>query len=127
MVVAALQEVHTKLSQEESDVEGGASLIFALAGLTVPLGNSPHGLSRVVSIVFELEEKTESCCKTTDHRRDEWRENRTHIVHVLVINHIFVSNGLEALDDKRSSESRVPAERKTMFQASLDLDKLHFY
>lgn len=64
--------------------------------------------------------------------RNEPRLNMTYIVHMLVINHIFVSNWLEALDHKRSSKSRVPAEiennqKQTLLQTSLDLDKLHLY
>lgn len=35
----------------------------------------------------------------------------THIMHMLVINHIFISNGLEALNNKRSSKSRVSRKK----------------
>lgn len=35
----------------------------------------------------------------------------THIMHMLVINHIFISNRLEALNNKRSSKSRVPRKK----------------
>lgn len=37
----------------------------------------------------------------------------THIMHMLVINHIFISNGLEALNNKRSSKSRVPRKKRS--------------
>lgn len=35
----------------------------------------------------------------------------THIMHMLVINHIFISNRLEPLNNKRSSKSRVPRKK----------------
>lgn len=57
MIVAVLQEIDTKVSQEESDVQGRAPLIFALLGLTMPFGDTSHCFPSVVSIIFELKQE----------------------------------------------------------------------
>lgn len=54
VIVADLQEVHTKLSQEDSNIYVWKPIVAALQGLAVLLRHTSHCFARVMTVVFEL-------------------------------------------------------------------------
>lgn len=59
-IVAVLQEVYAEFTQEEPHVQDRAALGLSVSGHLFTLGHTPHGLPRVMGVVFKLREEKEN-------------------------------------------------------------------